>query len=326
MSKDGLHTLQPTAPLLKQAPSAAATVNTAAFPGEISLTLRHVPQPEHFAKSCGRANGSTYIAYLINNCLNTRTCLGTVEKLRPGTFQLITGEIPFGNWDQLVISLSNDAVTLGLPLFTLSYSFSNPAPEERYTALPADFGPAAVCQTPAGTFRPAQKYREEIAPVLAAQEPFTPAPESPQTPSTGHDNRLEDLLLQPGTPLPDDDIPGFTASRDTKAAAPAGSNRESHPQLTEQTLCPLEIAELPNHKLWLVNYEGQQLVGYVYDPVSPRKPLFIVHGVPGANSRQSKPQDQGYDYWIADPNGTEGFWLRYVSPYENLIAHPYPVK
>lgn len=331
MYKDGLHTLQPTVPLLKQAPSATATMNTAAFPAEISLTLRHVPQPEHFAKS-GRSNGSTYIAYLINNSLDTKTFLGTFEKLRSGTFQLIAGDIPCGSWDQLVISLgAADTTTLGLPLFTLSYSFSNPAPQERFSALPADFGSEAIRQTPAKPPdpEPQKQYREEPTPAPTAQKPFLPKAEAPQTPSAVPEGGSEDMLLQPGIPLPEDNItaigPDVTVPRGAKSETPTEPSRES-PQLTDQTLYPLEIAELPNHKLWLINYEGRQLVGYVYDPANPRKPQFIVHGLPGANNRQAKPQDQGYDYWIADPNGKEGFWLRYVSPYDNLIAHPYPVK
>lgn len=347
MHMEGMHILQPTALAIKQVPSSSATVNTGGFPHELTITLRHIPQPEYLAKNCGRTRHTTYQAFLVNNSHNTKTFLGPIRKLRPGTFQLIAENISTGTWDQLVVSLTHDDPSdLGMPIFTYEYNFCNPP--ERYTALPADFPrtdqpPAANQLTPktkqntdSGDYNPnsaGQSGNGLLKPGTVLPEQSKPFM-SPDEAVSGFDSEDERLLLQPGTVLPEDETyavnPGITSPSHQKTApmdGPAwldlGASGEKE---SEQSLAPLVINELPHHALWLVNYQGVQLVGYVFEPFDPKKPIFIVHGVPGDYSRRAKPKEQGYEYWIADPAGKSGYWLRYVNPLDNLIVYPFPVK
>lgn len=315
MPINGLHTLQPTALLLKHAPRAGATVNTSAFPAEISIIMRQVPQPEHLARNCNRLNQSTYRAHLINTTHNTNIPLGTLEKLRPGTYQLISGDIPCGSWDQLVVSLCDTAgVMPGLLLFNSLYNLSHHAPQENCPAPTPN--PPLPDRTPPEPVTPKAKQDKDPALCPLTFEPiFSAAPAE----ACVQDGEPESALLQPGTPLAENDLAAFT---------PDGTmpHHKQAAQSDGPTLTSLEIAQLPDHKLWLINYLSLQLVGYVCESANSKKPLFIVHGVPGPNNRQAKPKEPGYDYWIAHSAGNGGFWLRYVSPYDNHIVHPYPVS
>lgn len=348
MQMDGIHILQPTALAIKLAPSCSATVNIGGFPAEITIALRHIPQPEHLAKGCGRSIYTTYHGYLVNNRLNTKTFLGPISKFRPGSFQLITEHIPEGTWDQLVVSLTHDDPSdLGLPLFTFSGDFNNTAlSPERYTTLPADFLHAECsnkdalipvtkpkCHSMTHNIKSAAAPNSELlnpnAELTDVNAPSISAKES----ACNYDGDDESGLLQPGTVLPEEgifiDTPNIACPSEQKTAPedgpvwidPAMSERIQ----SQQTLVPIAINELTNHALWLVNYQGIQLVGYVYNSSDPQKPVFIVHGVPGEQNRKSKPEEQGYDYWVGNPAGKGGYWLRYINALDNLIAHPFPV-
>lgn len=344
MQKDGLQTLEPTALAIKQVPSSSATLTTMYFPDEITITLRHMPQPEHLSKNCGRSDYTTYQAFFVNSSLNTKAFLGPFSKLRPGTFQLIAENIPDGTWDQLVISLApDDPSELGMPIFILSDSFSHGAvPPERYTALPADFPRVNQCQSTDMSIPETKQYplakscgssNELLEPDTSLPELNNPSATPVEETINSHYNEDDSLLLQPGTVLPEDGI--YTdnlgvASPSHKKIAPMDGptwfNLGDRAEQSDDTLVPIVISELPNHALWLVNYQGIQLVGYTFDPANPKKPMLIVHGVPGDHRQKAKPKEQGYNYWVAHPAGKAGFWLRYVNPIDNLVVYPFPIK
>lgn len=334
MHKGGVQTL-PTASAIKFAPTANAAVNISNFPAELTILLRHVPQPEYLAKNCGRPTFNTYQAYLISNVLNTKAYLGPVSKLRPGMYQLIAQNIPEGDWDQLVISLNHDnSPELGLPLFIYADNLHIPP----HITKDNDSAAANISQPAPGRsdlrLNPAS-YTSGVTDNTFSNSnqlnPGTVLPEEQPSPVCSTEiAKDENLLLQPGTVLPEDEYcsqnTGYLAST-TASLRGKDTAQQSPPlaaDLSGQVLSPIVIDELPHHALWLVNYQGVQLVGYVYSPAEPEKPLYIVHGVAGAHNRRAKPEEKGYEYWIANPVGKDGYWLRYVSCQDNVIAYPFP--
>jgi hypothetical protein len=363
MHMDGISILQPTALVIKLSPSAVATANFSQYPQELSITLRHIPQPEQFSKSTNRSGYNTYYAFLINTRYSSKTFLGSINKYRPGTYQLFAENIPTGEWDQLVVSLSSGgSAELGYPLFEISddFSVSSSKPDvfdsNRFTTLPAD----ATLQNISCKAAPISAPRPEKNSNFNANfahpcnvrspgtwdSPTTPDPFDINEPSilqpgmvlSEEDN--EDTLLQPGTVLPEGDFltPSNTAklfnpqmiSSDQQMAKMDGPNFfDLRPPSTNGTgqisINPFTVPQLKNHMLWLVDYQGFQLVGYVYDSSDPQKQLYIVHGVPGAYQSKDKPSEIGYEYWLANPQGEGGYWLRYVNPQDNTLGYPYPI-
>jgi hypothetical protein len=235
---------------------------------------------------------------------------------------------------------------LGLPLFTFSGNFNNPTlPPERYTTLPADLHHMAQCASKDPQIQGIKrKHNFASRNTRSAAEPdsesFKPGIELPEVkkPSTSPEKSVSDIcaddsgLLQPGIVLPEaeffDGSLGASSLPQQNAApmgGPAQYNPASEGKHSQQALVPIVINELSNHALWLVDYQGIQLVGYVYNPSDPKKPTFVVHGVPGEYTRRSKPKEQGYDYWVSNPSGKGGYWLRYVNACDNRIAYPFPV-
>lgn len=324
MHRNGMVTLQPTTLALKQAPNVVATANFSHYPDELLIVLRHIPQPEHFGKVSNRPNYNTYHAFLINSIQNTKTLLGSIGKHRPGTYQLISQCIPTGNWDRLIISLAQGgSAELGLPLFEATVAAEIPE-TERFSTLPA-----------------ITKINREACDISVQDKPLLqpgsvlPEPAITETFNTTADSLAgqNDTLLQPGTVLPEDmfyeKAPGHLPSPN-QAIPSAASDFFDMRKVAEvqdgQLIQQITIPHLPNHACWLVNYQGCQLVGYVFDPSTPKKPLYIMHGVPGSYSNASKPEEKGYDYWITNPRGDGGYWLRYTNPADSAVMYPFPIS
>jgi hypothetical protein len=326
MPKDDTVALQPTPVVIKQAPSSAAVMHVQHDPLELTITLRHVPQPAQVVKNAQRST-VTYQAFLVNTLQNTKTLLGSLTKHRAGTYQLFAEKIPAGEWNQVVICAGNvDSADLGLPLFEASGDFSFLAASGLYHTLPArtqacneeDVFPKPGREQPPPTIPlpepPVALPAQEVSPGVTEDswlQPGTVLPEprdfsSPSASSTTDTTESKEGLLQPGTVLPEGDLDRTGAD---------------HQPSISDFIAP----QLPNHSLWLIYYEGYQLVGFTYRTEEPKKPVYIVHGIPGTYTAQDKPQEQGYDYWIENPGGHAGYWLRYATPDDSTIVHPYPV-
>jgi|GEM_PF-6846824 len=332
MHNNGTVILQPTTLTMKQAPSVIASANFSNYPNELTIVLRHIPQPEHLGKVSNRINYNTYHAFLINTVQDTKTFLGTIDKLRSGTYRIISQNIPSGYWDRLIISLApGGSLDLGLPLFEASGDYAVEIPAtERFSTLPADVK-INVSETRIYTNDVLNPDHETlIQPGTVLPEPVDLTPFNQSDPSLQEDNSL----LQPGTVLPENILSRKLTHRcnppsdqhTTPIDAPHFFNLDPPPETQPgQFIQQISLPQLPNHACWLVNYHGYQLVGYVFDPLAPKKPLYIIHGIPGNYSIASKPTETGYDYWIVNPQGDGGYWLRYTTPIDDIVMYPFPV-